>query len=383
MRGVRAGKDASPALLGAGHALKVRGSVIHTKGFESVLGTRIQSAGALSAAVAAVLFAAAGPAAAATGPTSTTVLPLTGFSSIVADSVHHEVFVSGAGSDPVAVTDFTGKSLSSLTALDGATALALSRNDGILYAAIRGTDEIAAVNTSTLREVAVYFTGTGDDPEHLAVVGSDIWFSYGGSGSAGIGVLDPAALTVNVSAESAFYGAPVLAASPSAANTLVAGDGGMSPSVVESFDVATGAPVVVATSDPWTQSDGCSNLQQLAVAADGTDVIAACGSPYYGSQLTLNTLTEDGTYQTGPYTSAVAVAPGSGAIAIGVDGTSTSVDLFTPGNATPTATYQVSTVGGAGVYGLAWNHAGSELFAVSTPSSPSASTPTLNVISVS
>jgi hypothetical protein len=79
---------------------------------------RIQSAGALSAAAAAVLFAVAGPAAAASGPASTTVLSLTGFTSIVADSVHQQVFVSGAGSDPVEVTDFTGKPLSTLASVD-------------------------------------------------------------------------------------------------------------------------------------------------------------------------------------------------------------------------------------------------------------------------
>lgn len=344
------------------------------------MGNRVQSAAVVSAATAAVLFAMAGPVAAASGPTSTTQLSLTGFSSIVADSTHHQVFVSGAGSDPVEVTDFTGKPIRTLTSLDGATALALSRGDHILYAAIGGTDEIAAVNTSTLQEVAVYFTGTGYDPQHLAVIGEDIWFSYGESGNAGIGVLDPRALTVNTRAESAFYNAPVLAASPSAPHTLVAGNAGMSPSVIESFDVASGVPVVLATSNPWSQSDGCENLQQLAVAANGKDVIAACGWPYYGSELTLAGMTEDATYQTGPYPVSVAVARGSGTIALGVDATSSSVYLFTPGGSKPTATYQL---GGFGVYGLAWNQSGSELFAVSTGSTPSSSTPTLNVIDVS
>ena len=109
-------------------------------------------------------------------------------------------------------------------------------------------------------------------------------------------------------------------------------------------------------------------------------VIAACGSPYYGSQLTLKGMAEDATYQTGPYPTSVAVAPKSGTIALGVDATSSSLYLFTPGNANPTATYQL---GGFGVFGLAWNHSGSKLFAVSTASTPSSSAPTLNVISPS
>jgi hypothetical protein len=318
---------------------------------------------------------------AATGPTSATALPLTGFSSIAADSAHHQVFVSGAASDPVAVADFAGRQVGSLSALKGATALALSQGDGILYAAIGGTDEIAAVNTATLQEVAIYFTGTGYDPLHLAVVGHDVWFSYGSAGNSGVGVLDPAALTVGTTRESSFYYAPVLAAAPSAPNILVAGDSGISPSVVESFDVSSGAPVPIAKSDPWSQSDGCENLQQLAITADGTDVITACGWPYHGSSLTLSGMTEDATYQTGPYPTAAAVDPdpAHGTIALGVSFTSASVSTFQPGATTPTATYQLS---GTDVPGVAWNQSGSELFAVSTPPTPS-SAPTLNVIDVS
>ena len=349
------------------------------------MGIRLQSAGALSAAAAAVLFTtlavpAPASAMAAAGPTSATALPLTGFSSIVADSAHHQVFVSGAGSDPVVVADFAGRQVGSLSALNGATALALSQNEGILYAAIGGTDEIAAVNTSTLQEVAVYFTGTGYNPLHLAVVGHDIWFSYGSAGNAGIGVLDPADLTVGTTRESAFYYAPLLAASPSAPNTLVAGNGGIDPSVVESFAVSSGAPVPIASSDPWSQSDGCENLGQLAITADGADVVTACGWPYHGSELTLSGMTEDATYQTGPYPESVAIAPANGTIALGVDATNPTVDLFQPGTQNPTGTYQLS---GFGVYGLAWDQSGSELFAVTTASRPSSSTPTLNVIDLS
>lgn len=350
--------------------------------------SRLKSAGALSAATAAVLFAMAGPAGAAAakagaataaaGPTSTTVLPLTGFSSIAADSSHHQVFVSGAGSDPVEVTDFTGKALTTLPALDGATALALSRQDGILYAAIGGTDEIAAVNTATLQEVALYFTGTGHDPLHLAVVGDDIWFSYGTAGNAGIGVLDPAALTVTAGRQSDFYYAPVLAASPSAPNTLVAGNSGIDPSVIESFDVTSGTPVLRAKSNPWAQSDGCENLRELAITASGTDVVAACGWPYHGSQLSLSAMAEDGTYQTGAYPSAVAIASASGTIAIGL-AADASLDLFTPGNPNPISTY---TLGGYGVSDMAWDRSGHTLFAITSASTPQSSAPTLNVINV-
>jgi hypothetical protein len=323
-------------------------------------------------------LAPAASAAAATGAASTTALALSGYSSLVADSVHGHVFVSGTSTDPVVVTDFTGAPVATLSSLTGANSLALSADSGILYAALSGTDEIAAVNTATLQEVAVYFTGAGHDPEHLAVAGHDVWFGYGSGGAAGIGELDPSVPAVTVNAESAFYDAPLLAASPSAPDTLVAGNGGMSPSVVESFDVASGTPAEIAESDPWTQSDGCENLQALAISESGTDVVAACGSPYHGSSLSIAAMTEDAQYQTGPYVDAVAVSAANGTIALGVYATSSSVDLFTPGDATPTATYQL---GGFGVAGLAWDASGTTLFAVTDPSSGSA--PSLNVVNVS
>lgn len=382
------------------------------------MGYRFQSAGVLSTAVATIaagLFALAGPAEAATGPAgspagrpatgpatghaaghatsqathkaagtaaiTSTALALTGFTSVVADSTHHQVFVSGNGTtDPVAVTDFTGKPLTTLPSLADASALALAKDDTILYAAISGTDEIAAVNTATLQEVAVYFTGTGHNPVHLAVVGQNVWFSYGSGWSTGLGVLDPSALTVTtttVPTQSTFYNAPYLASSPSAPNTLVVGDAGQSPSVIESFDVSTGTPAPIAKSNPWAQSDGCENLQQLAITANGSDVVSACGWPYHGSQLTLSGMTEDATYQTGPYSDAVAVSPADGTVAIGVDATSASVYVFTPGVSTAKATYQLS---GFGVSGVAWDKSGAELFAITMPSGGPSGAPTLNVI---
>jgi hypothetical protein len=348
------------------------------------LGIRTKSACCALIAVVAMAGLALGDlepvanAATDTGSATVTVnLPLTTFSSVVADSVHQHVFVSGgSGSSGVVVTDFAGNPVTTLTSLAGASGLALSANGGILYAAISGTDEIAAVNTATLREVAIYFTD-GEDPVHLAVVGNDVWFSYASSDvQGGIGVLDPAALTVGLTTESAFYYAPVLAASPAAPDTLVAGNEASSPSVIESFNVGSGAPVVEAESDPWSQPDGCENLQQLAIAADGTDVIAACGAPYYGSSLNLSTMTEDATYSSGPYPGSVAVAP-TGEIALGIYGAGSTVDLFTPNDSTPIASY---TFGGSGVYGLAWSTDGGTLFAVTQNRYQTATA--LNIINV-
>lgn len=314
----------------------------------------------------------------AAGVAATTVLPLTGFTSLAADSVHGRLFVSGAATDPVEVADDTGASVGTLSALTGARSLALSANGSVLFAAISGTDEIAAVDTATLQEVAVYHTGAGHEPAQLAVVGHDVWFSYGGPGQAGIGELDLSGPAITTTAEPAFYSAPVLAVSPSAPHTLVAGNGGISPSVIESFDVSTATPVEIAESDPWTQSDGCDNLHQLAISASGADVLAACGAPYYGESLRISTLTEDAQYRSGPYDGAVAVSRSKGTVALGVYGGGAAVDLFTPGAGTPAAAYPL---GGFGVEGLAWSANGKTLFAVT--GAASGGTPSLSVISVS
>jgi sugar lactone lactonase YvrE len=271
------------------------------------------------------------------------------------------------------VTDFSGGLVATITGEPGAGSLALSSNGHTLYVALTNTDAISAVDTRTLHETARYVTGTDAVPQHLAVVGNKVWFSYGSQGHAGIGVLDPRHAKVTLTAEPDFYGAPLLATSPSAPDTLVAGETDAGPSVIEAFDVASGAPVSTAKSNPWASPNGCEFVHGLAISANGTDVLAACGYPYFATSLKLTDLTEDGTYQTGPYTNAIATAR-NGRIAVGVDALSSSVYIFTPGTSTATATY---TLSGFGVYGLAWSENDRKLFAVTKDGTAN---PVLNVI---
>ena len=339
---------------------------------------RTDLARAFTPVLAAVALAAAGPTASAsaatTGVTASVALPLPGYSALVADSSRHHLFVSaGGGSDAIAVTDFAGKPVATITGEPGASALALSRNGHILYVALTGADAISAIDTSTLKETARYTTGTGAAPVHLAVIGDDVWFSYGASGGAGIGKLDPRHATVALTPEHSFYAAPLLAAAPSAPGVLVAGETYVEPSVVVDYNVSSGAPVQAAATNPYL-SGGCTFVSGLAITPDGADVVVSCGSPYYATSFTLSHLVADGTYQTGPYTTAVAVAR-HGEIAVGTTTGADSVYLFDPGDSAATAAYRLT---GAEVDGLAWDRDGRTLFAVTTDGY--GANPVLNVI---
>jgi hypothetical protein len=307
-----------------------------------------------------------------------TVLPLTGFSSLAVDSDRSILFVSsGQESDAIAVTDFAGRIVTRIPGQQGATSLVLSADQQTLYVALSGGDAIAAISTSTLKETARYNIGAGVAPLSLAIVGDEVWFGYGSASGSGIGVLDPGKRTVVLHSQPGFHSAPLLAAAPSAPDILIAGEAGGQPSLVEEFDTATGTPVRTAQS---ASSSGCTTIHALAVTSDGRDVIVTCttSSQYYAISLALADLDQVRTYQTGPRTDALAIAP-NGEIAVGVDGAgSGSVHLYAPGSSTATGTYSVN---GSGVYGLAWNEHADMLFAVTTRLG--GFSPTLNVITPS
>ncbi|HEY3871363.1 MAG TPA: hypothetical protein VGM10_23585 [Actinocrinis sp.] len=310
-----------------------------------------------------------------------TILPLTGFSSMAVDSAHFHLFVSsGQGSDEIAVTDFDGRIVTRIPDQQGATSLVLSADQQTLYAALSGDDAIAVINTRTLAQTARYSTGPGVAPLSLAAVGDEVWFGYGSAAGAGIGVLDLAGRTgttpgaVTLHAEPAFSAAPLLAAAASAPDLLIAATANAQPALVQEFDTSSGAPVRTAQT---ASSSGCTTIHALAVTSDGRDVIVTCtaSSQYYATSLALTGLARVRAYQTGPRAGALAIAP-NGEIAVGVDGAgSGSVHLYAPGDSTATGTYEVN---GSGVYGLAWSEHADMLFAVTTRLGGLA--PTLNVI---
>jgi YVTN family beta-propeller protein len=207
---------------------------------------RTLCAGALAPVMAGLGVALTAPAAtaAATGAVTTAALPLTGFTSIVADTAHREEFISGGYHDTsIAVTDAAGNVVTTIPLGTRATSLALSPDRRSLYAALPDADTVSVIDTATLKATARYSTGKGTAPQYVAAVGRSIWFGYGQGIEQGIGVIDQHHGTVTLMSERDFDGAPMLVSSPAAPGVLIAGNAHMDPSVIEEFNVTTGSPV--------------------------------------------------------------------------------------------------------------------------------------------
>ncbi|WP_405583658.1 Ig-like domain repeat protein [Streptomyces sp. NBC_01190] len=293
-------------------------------------------------------------------------LGLPGYSHMVVDGPHRHVFISGGpGSTGLAVTDFDGGRVGTVTGEPGATSMALSPDGGTLYVALPGSDAVSAVDTATLTETARYSTGTGpqEAARYLAFAGGRLWFGYGEGGRGGIGSIDVGAARPTVSpADGGFwYAAPVLASSPAAPGVLVAGDNTSEPSQVKVYDVSAGSAVTTAY-----RSDGGAFVQDLAITPDGKDVLVATGYPYYQQVFKLGDLSDDGRYTTSNYPDSVAVAP-DGTVAAGVHSGRPDIYVFPAGTDTALHSYDVSSENNnvdLASAGLAWAPDGSRLFAI-------------------
>ncbi|QKW08431.1 hypothetical protein HUT18_20705 [Streptomyces sp. NA04227] len=301
------------------------------------------------------------------------VLPVEAYGDIVVDDIHRHVFLSDPTGDSVVVTDFDGTVIKEIENADGAFGLALSADSSTVYVALRDAGAVAALSTDSLTESGRWTTGEGSQPQHLAVTGGKVFFGYGATGSGRIGSLDPAAATpveLALPAGNGWYYAPELTASPAAPNTLVAGELGLSPATVAVYDAAGGT--LARRAHAWNPGEGgSSNLRDMAISADGKDVILASGSPYKHQAFKLGDLSASGTYTSDAYPNAVAVAP-DGTVAGGIDGFyEPDVYVFRPGTQTPFRTYEFA---GSTDYatlrpnGLAFTADSTRLFAVTDTS---------------
>ncbi|MEE4544792.1 hypothetical protein V2S66_22840 [Streptomyces sp. V4-01] len=318
---------------------------------------------AVVVATGSLLAAGAAPAAA----DGTAALPLSSYGNVVVDGVHRHLLISDPQSSKIVVTDYSGTVVGQVTGEPGAQGLALSPDSGTLFAALHSGDAIAAIDTATLTESARYATGAGTDPAHLAMVGSTLWFGYGDGGAGRIGSLDLSAaephVTLDPSTGYQFYAAPVLASSPSAPGVLVAADADSSPPTVTVYDVSSGTAVTkVSVHDPGSSPSGTGDISDMAITPDGKELVTASGAPYFLQVFKLADLSADGTYPTGPYPDAVAIAP-DGTVAAGVDASyDDDVYTFAQGQGTPEHGYELGQL--LLPAGLAWDPSGTALFAL-------------------
>jgi hypothetical protein len=348
---------------------------------------------ALAATVAAVVAGgglaavalSAGPAQAAT-TTTAVALPISQYSHMVVDPVHKYLFISSAAANEVLVTDYSGNTVATIANLPGAYGLTLSSHDSTLYVALTGSNEVAAISTSTLAETATYSTGADFDPYYVAYAGGKVWFGYNGNFfNSGIGSIDtstnPATVTLNATNDpaQAWTGAPDLSASRN--GYLVAGQG--STVQLASYDVASGTAVTLA---PPTSFNGLepgglvvSSFESFQITPDGKDVVVASSSPYYQQVYQVSDLSAVGQYPTGTYPDGVSISS-NGTVAAGAGNSSNTVYIYAPGGSTPLNTYQ--SYGSASIDGVALSPDGSELFDVTSASGSLIpdSNPVLNIV---
>ena len=275
--------------------------------------------------------ATAAPATVVIAQSDTTVtLPLLSYFQMAVDSVHRHLFFSQGCSceNSILVTSFTGATVATITGQTGVAGIALSPDGSTLYAALTGPDEVTAINTATLKQVAAYHLPADWTPLSVAVQSGKVWVSYQNAKTLlpAIGYFDPSAakpvLTTPAAMDDSntlFDTPPLIAADPTGTgNEVVAVEPGGSFTPTASFDTAGNAVTVRAQSGRLFYGnipDDCMNAEDVAVVPGGAQFLAACGLPYAQYRYSTADLSEQGYYPTSEYPDAVTVASATGTVA--------------------------------------------------------------------
>ena len=308
-------------------------------------------------------------------------LPLTSYYQMAVDNTHDRLFFSegndadfhsgGSTGDTILVTDFAGKTVATLTGEAGVMGIALSPDDGTLYAALSGAHEVVAISTATLQQTAVYPLGDTNTPYMVAVQSGKLWVSYytGANDSGGlIGDFDLSATNPAMETQSAMGGwgyAPMIAADPAGTgNVLIAIDPYINTPDAASYDTAADPVTARAVRAPLPGGNGCYGALDLIVIPGGAQFAAACDNDndVVGKYSTAN-LSDQGSYNSGLYPDAVAFAPNTGVVAVGDEGSADNIIMYTPGGDN-TLGLRSAPGGAIAARGLGLTPDGSKLFAV-------------------
>jgi YVTN family beta-propeller protein len=316
---------------------------------------------AAGAASALVLGLTPAPAQAAVTE-STVELPILRAADVVAGG--SGVFVSaGRTGTSIVAASASGTDLRSIDDLPGPTDLELSPDGRVLYAALPSANEIAVIDTATLRETARVATGLGECPSSLALVGQTLWFGYGCDQWGGnVGRIDLAAATpsVTVGLTSGYWAYPILSAPRADSGRLFAAQPSLSPSSVTVYTITANGALELAGKTEHTVVG--SNLRDVAAAPDGDTFYTASGAPYEILQFETDQLTvARRRFATGPYPNAVEVSRDGSQVAAAAD--TNGLYVFRPTSAQPT---KLTLTGSQSVIdrGIAWAPNGAQLYAV-------------------
>jgi hypothetical protein len=332
----------------------------------------VLSATALTAAALAILAPRAAHADAGAA------LPLTTYYQMAVDTAHRHLFFSqgSTSKNSILVTDFSGGTVATITGQTGVMGITLSPDGGTLYAALSGAHAVTAISTATLKQTAVYSLGAANTPLQAAVQSGKLWVSYdtGSAVSPGaVGDFDLSAATPALETSTAmkgYYSAPVIAADPGGTgDVLIVLQPASEPASAWSYNTAT-APASLRTSAvdlAKAGNDNCDLVTDLTVVPGGAQFVPACAAPAGLSRYDSADLSYQGSYSAAVTPNSIAIAAGTGLVAVGGPG-SADIDVYQPGGDTPVNVFNAGGIGTLGTglcdRGLALTADESELFAV-------------------
>jgi hypothetical protein len=213
--------------------------------------------------------------------------PLRSMADSVVDGVHQRLIVADATAGVIEATNYAGTDASIVHGVAGVSGLALSADSETLYAAVPTAHAVIAYSTETYEETARYSLGSTVVPRDVVVAGEKLWFSASNttSGLGSFGSIDPTDSTVTQgSAPHPSSGIPLIAANPGAPNLLALSDNGSftSGSEVYVYDVSGATERLIA----GLPVDGLSNIRDLAITADGNEVLATANEKVVGLSTT-------------------------------------------------------------------------------------------------
>lgn len=203
----------------------------------------------------------------------------------------------GAGY-PLVVTDLDGRLQQRVDSLADVADVALSADEQTLFAA-QGFDRVTALDADSLSVAATYRAPRGACVFHVEPTGSKVVGAYTDCGIGSGGLLVWSASTPDgapvVYTDGPNY-EPIIDASPGAPGLVVAGDKGYSPSNTYLIDVSGATPQIVARRDRIN-----SNLTDIAMSPDGSEVVVTNGYPYEHRSYRLPDLSDATVYPSGAY----------------------------------------------------------------------------------
>jgi len=294
-----------------------------------------------------------------------TPLPFPGSSGaniwLAVDGAHQHVFVSGGpGNSSIAVFDYSGNLVDTITGEPGASQMALDASTHTLYVALHDATAISAIDTDTLAETDRFSTAPYPGPYNLVLGGGKLWFSCAaGNGQncptdTGGGVVSVNTDGTGMAASIGGYFFFTMLAAGGPGNNLLAVKNAYAGSAMATYDLTTDQPSqIVTVSSPQVAPGDASDM---AFDPTGSTLLLA------GSELNTDTLLPSFTYPDGGESSQL-TADGDFVAEGGGNGNGPDLWVFPADDTTPVETLTIGTY--IAPHALAFAPDRTRLFAIS------------------